>query len=64
MEKVRLKERKKRERQMGINEHLTSNIWYKFCDKGPFINDVTQVRGRGVSDFMTLCMKEEVIFPF
>ena len=25
--------------------------------KGPFINDVTQVEGRGVSDFVTLCMK-------
>ena len=28
-----------------------------FLDKGPFINDVTQVGGRGVSDFVTLCVK-------
>ena len=32
--------------------------------KRPFINDVTQVGGKGVSGFVTLCMKVLVKYPF
>ena len=37
---------------------------FPFAGKGPFINDVTQVGGRGLGDFVTLCMMVQVKYPF
>ena len=41
----------------GIEKIVTVVCHMAVAGKGPFINDVTQVGGRRVSDFVTLCMK-------